>query len=679
MLGYKENRELSWLKFNDRVLDQAKEKQVPLGEQFSFVSIFQSNLDEFFMVRIGSLYDQMLFYPTLKDTKTNMTAEEQLKACLKRVRVLSKKKDRVYDKLMLEASKYGYQVLKIEDVKKKKNIEYLHKYFKQELLPLLSPSVVSKRQPFPFLNNKELYIVAELESKKGNRKMGIVRCQNAINERLIQLPTEENKYVLVEDIILYYLNELFIKYNVKHKAFMRITRSADIDDEDDSLAGHKDYRELMESLIKQRRRLSPVRLELSEGLEDLEISMLEKFLNLEPSQVFINHVPLDLKFLSEFRDALKKTHPELFYKPLTPMNSPDVVVATPMIKQIAKKDIFLSYPFESMAPFLRLLDEASRDVSVVSIKMTLYRVAKQSKIVESLIQAAENGKEVTVLVELRARFDEENNIDWSKRLEKAGCNVIYGLNGLKVHSKLCLITYTDEKDNIKYISQVGTGNYNEVTSRLYTDMSLMTANQDIGTDINDVFNALCQGVTVEDTHNMLIAPNAMLNKICDMIDVQIALAKEGKEAYVGFKCNSVSSKKMIEKLSEASQAGVKVDLIVRGICCIVPGIKGYTENITVRSIVGRYLEHSRIYIFGKKDPKVYISSADLMTRNLERRVEAAVPIYDKKVKQRILFTFNTILKDNVKASLLLNDGTYKRVKNKEPKLNSQEYFFKHQK
>lgn len=672
----KDNRELSWLKFNDRVLMQAKDSKVPLAEKLSFISIFQSNLDEFVMVRIGSLYDQMLFYPSSKDNKTGMTGQEQIKACLKRIRVLNKKKDRIYENDMQELKRYNFSIVKYRDIKNKDDKKYLQRYFEREILPLISPQVISKRKPFPFLNNKEIYVCVELESKKGSRKMGIVSCSNVMDERLVSLPGSPGQYILVEDIMLHFVYTLFKKYVVKHKSLIRITRSADIDEDDHSLDGHDDYREMMETLIKQRRKLAPIRLEMTEGLEELEVLMLMNFLNLKKNQVFVCKSPLDLSFIDDVRDRLKYTSPELFYNRLEARNSTMVENRVPMIKQILKHDILLAYPFESMSPFLRLLDEASQDNHVASIKMTLYRVAKNSKVVKSLIKAAENGKAVTVLVELRARFDEENNIDWSKRLEEAGCQVIYGLEGLKVHSKLCLITYKNN-NGIEYISQVGTGNYNENTSRVYTDLSLMTSNKDIGEEINGVFNHLCLGETEHNVDLLMVAPHCMLTKICDYIDEQIALAKQGKEAYVGFKCNSVTSKKMIEKLIEASQAGVKIEMIVRGICCIIPGVKDLTENIKVISIVGRYLEHSRIYIFGKgENQKVYISSADLMTRNLERRVEVAAPVLNEQLKNTVVSMFNIMLKDNVKACQLLNDGTYKRIKNKNNKINSQEYFFK---
>ena len=675
MIECRENRELSWLKFNDRVLNQAKDPNVPIGEQLSFVSIFQSNLDEFFMVRMGSLYDTMLLDPTIKDNKTGMTSEQQFRACLKKVSYLNSKKDKVYFEILKVLEKDGWKVNKYKDLNSKDK-KYFEKYFNREILPLISPQVISKRLPFPFLNNKELYIIVQLENKKGKRKMGIVSCSQAMDERLLALPNQPKQFILVEDIIMANLDKIFEKYTIKNASFIRVTRSADIDEDDYTLEGHNDYRELMENLIKERRKLVPIRLEMSRGLEELEIVMLMNFLHVKRHQIIVSDAPLDLSFISELRDHLKTVNRSYFYKPLEARNSPLVENKVPMIKQILKKDILLSYPFESMSPFLRLLNEASQDKNVASIKMTLYRVAKNSKIVNSLIRAAENGKEVVVLVELRARFDEERNINWSKRLEAAGCHVIYGLNGLKVHSKLCLITYKNGS-SVDYICQIGTGNYNEVTARLYTDFSLMTSNREIGEEMNAIFNHLSLGETETESQLLMVAPNCMISKIFAEIDKQIALAKEGKEGYVGFKCNSVTSKPMIDKLIEASHSGVKIDMIVRGICCIIPGVKDMTENIRVISIVGRYLEHSRVYIFGKGDQqKVYISSADLMTRNLERRVEVGTIVLDDKVKKTIVNMFNTMLKDNVKACELKANGNYKRVKNKEVELNSQEYFFK---
>ena len=671
----RENRELSWLKFNDRVLMQAKDPQVPLAEKLSFISIYQTNLDEFFMVRIGSLYDQMLFYPDSKDNKTGMTGLEQLKACLKKVHYLNKKKDRIYENVMSELGRSGWSVIKYKDIECKEDRRYFADYFERELLPLISPQVISKRQPFPFINNREMYVVVRLESKKGKRKMGIISCANAMDERLIALPSQPQKFILVEDIILHFVSRIFSKYTVKEKALIRVTRSADIDEDDHSLEGHEDYREMMENLIKQRRKLSPMRLEMTPGLGELEVLMLMNFLNLKKNQVFINNSPLDFGFVGELRERLRYICPSMFYKRLEARNNAFVENRVPMIKQILKRDLLLSYPFESMSPFLRLLDEASNDKNVVSIKMTLYRVAKNSKIVKSLIKAAENGKEVVVLVELRARFDEESNIEYSRKLEEAGCRVIYGLNGYKVHSKLCLISRKTDK-GVSYITQIGTGNYNEKTSALYTDLSLITANQEIGKEAAEVFAALLKGEVVEKSNLLLVAPKCLQNRVLDMIQEEIDQVKQGNEGYIGIKINSLTDKVIINKLVEASQAGVKIEMVVRGICCLIPEIKGYTENIKVISIVGRYLEHSRIYRFGTKErEKIYIASADFMTRNTVRRVEVAAPVLNEKLKERLDWMFETMMNDDEKGKRLTETGNYADRSLNDVKLNSQEIFY----
>lgn len=675
MKGCRQNRELSWLQFNDRVLQQAKDSYVPFAERMTFMSIYQTNLDEFFRVRIGSLYDQMLFYPSMRENKTDMTSEQQIRACFSKIKTLNRKKDRYYAKIMAELEQYGVKIIKCADVKDKETKKALSRYFKDVILPLISPQIITKRMPFPFLNNGELYIAAQLETKKGKRRLGIVSCAVSGDERLISVPGRPGEFVLSEEMIQYYLPSIYKHQTVINSSIIRITRSADIDEDDYQLQDEPDYRKMMENLIKQRRKLAPLRLEILGDLDEIEIEMIRKLLDLEKNQIFRSESPLDFSFFGDIRDYLKRDHSELFYAPLVPRNSDSVENRVPMARQIARKDIFLAYPYESMSPFLRLLDEASTDPSVASIKMTLYRVAKNSRVVRALINAADNGKEVVVLVELRARFDEANNISWSKELEASGCHVIYGLDGYKVHSKLCLITYKDS-GKINYVTQIGTGNYNEKTATLYTDMCLMTGDDEIGEEASRVFNSLCLGEKVTETKELLVAPNCMMSKLFEHIDEQIKLAQEGKPAYVGFKCNSVTSRSMISKLIEASQAGVKIDMIVRGICCIVPGVEGFTDNINVISIVGRYLEHSRIYIFGAENPVVYISSADLMTRNLERRVEVAAPIKDENIRKRILGMFNTMLNDNVKASRLHADGRYKRVKNRHDLLNSQEYFFK---
>ena len=551
----------------------------------------------------------------------------------------------------------------------------LEEYFDREIAPYLSANIVSKQQPFPFLKNKDIYAVALLESKGGKTRTAIIPCSNNVFRRLIDIPTRKGTFLLSEELILQFLPKFFKNYSVKEKSLIRVTRNADIDTEmiyDEDL----DYRDAMENLIKERKRMNPVRMEFTGTLNKKMMHALCKTIHVEKEHVFRSEVPLDLSFVFAIQSYLKNTNAgELFYPRRTPRPTPQLNDKESLIPQILEKDVLLSYPFESMKSFINLLYEAAEDESVVSIKMTLYRLANKSQIVDALVEAAENGKEVVVLVELRARFDEENNIEYSRKLEEAGCRVIYGLNGYKVHSKLCLISRKTEQ-GVSYVTQIGTGNYNEKTSRLYTDLSLMTSKYEIGEEINGVFNHLCLGETENHTDLLMVAPHCMISHIFKYIDEQIELAKQGKEAYIGFKCNSVTSKKMIDKLIEASQAGVQIDMVVRGICCLIPGVEGATENIRVLSIVGRYLEHSRIYIFGKNNPTVYISSADLMTRNLERRVEVAAPVLDEKLKHKLLTMFDCMLRDNVKACSLENNGKYKRIKNKNREMNSQEYFFK---
>ena len=671
---YMMNRELSWLKFNERVLNEAGNPRVPLAERLTFAAIYQSNLDEFYRVRVGTLMDQMEASEVIRENKTNMTSEEQVTAIFQATRNLDQKKAAIYEQLMGELEPYGVRLINFNRLSAEEG-KLLETYFDQEIAPYLSANIVSKQQPFPFLKNKNIYAVASLMSKGGKTKTAIIPCSNTVFRRLIDIPTRKGTFMLSEELILHFLPKMFKNYEIREKALLRITRNADIDTEtiyDEDL----DYRDAMENLIKQRRRMNPVRMELSRELNKKMISSLCKELHVDKEHVFLTRVPLDMSFVFGLQGYLRNTaQDKLFYQRRTPRMTPELDDKSALIPQIMKKDVLLSYPFENIRSFINLLNEAAKDDSVVSIKMTLYRLADKSQIVDALVEAAENGKEVVVLVELRARFDEENNIDWSKRLEEAGCRVIYGLDGLKVHSKLCLITYKNEK-GIQYISQIGTGNYNEKTSRLYTDLSLMTSKYEIGEEINGVFNHLCLGETENHTDLLMVAPHCMISHIFKYIDEQIELAKQGKEAYIGFKCNSVTSKKMIDKLIEASQAGVQIDMVVRGICCIIPGVEGATDHIRVLSIVGRYLEHSRIYIFGKNNPTVYISSADLMTRNLERRVEVAAPVLDEKLKHKLLTMFDCMLRDNVKACSLENNGKYKRIKNKNREMNSQEYFFK---
>jgi len=636
------NRELSWLKFNERVLEEAENKKVPLCERLTFASIYQSNLDEFFRVRVGSLVDQMLLGGKIRDNKTKMTAKEQIQAVLHQVTKLNRRKDAVYDTIMGQLEDYGIRLVDFRKISKKES-EYLEKYFLNEIAPVISPTIVGKRQPFPFLKNNEIYAVVVLQTKSGKEKLGIIPCSNTGFKRLVELPTA-GTYMLAEELILHYIPEVFERYNIKAKSLIRVTRNADIDADalyDEDL----DYRDFMAELIKRRKKLAPVRLELTREMDGEIVDVLCDYLELDSDYVFQVQAPLDLSFVFEIQDTLRKT-PELFYEKRVPQKSSQFRDGEPVFPQIREKDKLLSYPYESMKPFLNFLREAANDKEVISIKMTLYRVAKHSKIVEYLIDAAENGKEVLVLVELKARFDEENNIEWSRRLEDAGCRVIYGLDGYKVHSKLCLVTKKSE-GQVEYYTQIGTGNYNEKTARLYTDLSFMTANVEIGLEAAKVFQALSMEETVDNVQHLLVAPRCLQNKVLSMIDEEIACAKEGKEAYIGLKMNSLTDKKIIDKLIEASQAGVKIDMVIRGICCLIPGVKGKTENIQVRSIVGRFLEHSRIYIFGTQErEKVYIASADFMTRNTLRRVEVAAPVYDKDLKMQLEEMFITMLSDN---------------------------------
>ena len=665
------NRELSWLKFNERVLEEAENPENPLCERLTFASIYQSNLDEFYMVRVGSLVDQMLLAKDIRENKTNMTPKEQLDAILARTKKLNRKRDVVYEEIMESLEEYGVHMLNFHKIEKEDR-NYLERYFEAEVAPVISPSIVGKRQPFPFLRNKEIYAVVVLETKKGKEKLGIIPCSSAGIQRLIPVPGKTGTYMLSEELILHFVSKIFKGYHIKAKSLLRITRNADIDADalyDEDL----DYREFMVELIKARKKLAPIRLELSREMDGDVVETLCEYLEVDKNFVFRGDIPLDLSFVFQIQDGLRK-RTELFYEKRIPQKSPMFNSHEPILDQIAKKDRFLSYPYESIKPFLTMLHEAANDEDVVSIKMTLYRVAKQSKVVEALIEAAENGKEVFVLVELKARFDEENNIGWSRLLEDAGCHVIYGLDGYKVHSKLCQIM--KKKDgNVEYYTQIGTGNYNEKTARLYTDLSLMTADPKIGTEAARVFQALAMGETVEDMDHLLVAPKCLQNKVLAMIDEEIEHAKVGEQAYIGLKMNSLTDKRIMNKLVEASCAGVHIDMVVRGICCLIPGVKGQTENIHIISIVGRFLEHSRIYIFGTQErAKIYISSADFMTRNTLRRVEVAAPIEDPDIRMQIQEMFVTMLSDNRKARTMNNKGNYKIEPSDNAPLNSQEVF-----
>lgn len=671
-IGLYENRELSWLKFNERVLEEAEDTSVPLCERMTFLSIFQSNLDEFFMVRVGSLEDQKLLSQKLRENKTNMTAGEQIEAILKRVAELNERKDAVYASIMKEVGEKDVHLTDFKELAKSES-KYLEEYFMKEIVPLLSVMIVGRKQPFPFLKGQEIYALAVLGTRNGKKKIGIIPCSSSVFPRLIRIPTKDDTYMLVEELILHFLPKVYKGYKVLEKSVIRVTRNADIDfnavyDED------LDYRDKMAQIVKLRKKLAPVRLELSRDINEDMIKQVCEYAEMEEPHVFLNQAPLDLSFLFQIEDILRKDA-NLVYQRRVPQPSPMLKSNEHIIPQILDHDVLLSYPYESIKPFLQMLQEAARDPEVISIRMTLYRLARNSKVVEALTEAAENGKQVDVLVELKARFDEANNIEWSRTLEDAGCHVVYGIDGLKVHSKLCLIT-RKVGDEIQYITQVGTGNYNEKTSRLYTDLSLITADKRIGEEAAKVFQAILLGSVVEDMEHLLVAPKCLQNKVLAMIENEIQIAKEGKPAYIGIKINSLTDKKIIDKLIDASRAGVKIDMVIRGINCLRSGIPGDTDNIHIVSIVGRFLEHSRIYIFGTHDrDKVYIASADFMTRNTLRRVEVAVPLYDETVKNKVRKMFATMLRDNVKAREQQPDGSYQKLSMVGPVLNSQEYFY----
>ena len=669
-----ENRELSWLRFNERVLEEAEDERVPLCERLTFLSIFQSNLDEFFMVRIGSLHDQMLLDKEARENKTHMTPGEQIDAALGRIRELCHRRDAVYAALLEQLREQGISIVNFRSISAESE-KYLEEMFRREFVPLLSTYIVGKKQTFPFLRNKEIYAIAVLSNRtEKKQKIGIVPCGDGVFSRLIEIPERKGCFILAEELILHYLPVLFPGYRVASKTLARITRNADID-ADSIYDEDLNYRDHMAEVVRLRQKLCPVRLELTRQLDEDIISRLCALLKLDVQRVYEYDTPLDVSFLFRLEDRLR-SHAELFYAPRHPQQTPDIAEGRPVIDQVLEKDVLLHYPYQSIRPFLRMLSEAAHDPRVVSIRMTLYRLARDSKVVEALVEAAENGKQVDVLVELKARFDEENNIEWSRRLERAGCHVIYGVDKLKVHSKLCLITCKTD-DGIRYVTQIGTGNYNEKTSRLYTDLSLMTASREIGEEAAQVFQALMLGETVDHMSTLLVAPHCLQGKLIDLIDGEIHKARNGEAGHIRLKVNSLTDKTLIDKLIEASQAGVKVDMVVRGICCLRGGVPGQTDNIRIISIVGRFLEHSRIYIFGDGEAaRYYISSADWMTRNTLRRVEVAVPILDAPLRERMDKIFDILWTDNVQARDQMPDGSYvRRFPGTQTALSSQNWLY----
>lgn len=670
---YIDNRELSWLKFNERVLEEADCESTPLLERLKFISIFTTNLDEFFMVRVGTLNDYMKFIPDYSDDKTGMSAKEQLLEIYKNSETLYKLRDYVFKKLdvSLRGNNINFEKMSNLDENKIKKVE---KYFKRNILPVLSPQIIDVWHPFPFIPNKKLHIAVHLENKK-NKLIGIIPVPEGI-DRIIVLDKEKNSYLLLEDIILYFAQDIFSMYKFIDSTVMCITRNADIDTDLEIYDDSTDYRQHMKKLIKNRSKLSPVRIEMQKKMNrDFNKYFMEK-LNLKKEQFFISETPLDVTYCFALENLISENLKEkLTYTPFAPVQA---VKTESMIEEVFKKDVLLHFPFESMKPFLQLIKEASNNPNVKAIKMTLYRISKESKLAGYLINAAENGKEVTVLMELRARFDEENNIEWAQKLEEAGCRVIYGTDRFKVHSKICLITYKDE-DKFKYITQIGTGNYNEKTAKIYTDLSFMTSDEEIGVDADKFFKNMAMGNLSGIYKKLWVAPIGFKRNIIASIEEEIKKCEEGQTGTVIIKCNSFTDKDIIKTLIRASEKGVQVTLIVRGICCLIPGVTGKTDNIKVISIVGRFLEHSRIYAFGSKEErKIYISSGDMMTRNTEHRVEISCPIVSEESKEKIEHILDVIMKDNVKARILQNDKKYIKLLSKEDEesINSQLTFMK---
>ena len=672
---YMQNRELSWLRFDHRVLEEASCPTIPLLERLNFVNIFTTNLDEFFMVRVGSLTDYMTYAPDYLDNKTGMTAEDQLDAIFQACAPLYEERDRAYADVMHQLKKNGLAALQMEELNRDEQKE-VERYFKSSILPVLSPQIIDPRHPFPHLNNKQLTVAATLE-QKDHRLLGLIPLPSMI-QRLFFLSGEERRFLLAEDIIRFYAEKVFRIYKVSHAAVICVTRNADLDT-DAGFDEDLDYRQYMSNMLKKRRRLTPVRLEVQGALAEESMKFLCQKLKLTPPQVFYSQTPLDLSFWSQLPKVLSPAQrQELVRPPFVPQSSPAFSGRGSITEQLQNQgDVLLSFPFESMQPFLQLIRESAFDPDVISIKITLYRIARQSKLAESLISAAENGKEVTVLMELRARFDEQNNIEWANRLEEAGCRVIYGMDGYKVHSKICLITRR-EQGQVRYITQIGTGNYNEKTAKLYTDYSYMTRDPVIGADAAAFFANMGLGNLEGIYQKLWVAPVSFKSNILAGIDEQIRLCRQGLPGRLTFKCNSVTDKDIIQKLREASQAGVQIRMLVRGICCLLPGVPGETENIHIRSLVGQFLEHSRVYCFGEgENCRLYISSGDIMTRNTERRVEIACPILPEHLRRQILSMLDTMFRDDEKARILQPDGTYALPPQGETPLCAQEHFISH--
>ena len=653
--GYTQNRELSWLQFNARVLAEAEDENVPLLERFKFLAIFTSNLDEFFMIRVGSLCDMAAVDKGHTDSKSGLTAKEQLHLIYKAVEPLYARRDAAFSDVDSKLSAIGLRRLTMDSLAPDEQ-KYIKRYFKDIIAPVLSPQIVDSHHPFPHLEGKVLHIAALLSHKKTER-LGLLPVPASLPP-VVFLPETPSRYILTEDILLAYADHVFEMYDVLEKTVLCVTRNADIqvDDETFGVEGG-DFRKKMEKLLRQRRRMAVVRVEINRPISDHFKEHFRSRFEVSDAQIFLSRTaPLKLGYAYSLGEHLpEKKRVFLSDAPFTPQQPAMLSAGQSLLKAALQRDILLSYPYESMEPFLQMIREAANDPAVLAIRITIYRLASKAKLVEYLCAAAENGKDVTALIELRARFDEQNNIDWSERMEEAGCKIIYGFEDYKVHSKICLITRR-ERGAVRHITQVGTGNYNEKTAKQYTDVSLITADERIGQDAGAFFNNMALGNLSGHYSRLFVAPTSLKNNILALMDEQIA---KGKDGYILLKFNSLTDINVIAKLREASCAGVTVEMIVRGICCLLPGVPNHTENITVTSIVGRFLEHSRIYVFGRGDEeKMYISSADLMTRNTERRVEIACPIDDPAVRTRLHDILYAMQHDTVKARVLQPDGTY---------------------
>ena len=660
---YMQNRELSWLRFNERVLQEAVGKDTPLYEKLKFISIFVSNLDEFFMVRVGSLFDLSIADKKAIDNKTGMTPSEQLTKIYEAVAPLYKKKDEIYDTVSRKLKKHDITHLKPDDLTADE-VKFVRDYYNNYVEPILSPQLLDEHHPFPFIASKQLCVIGKIQRKK-NQCVGFAAVPPTLPPVLF-MPGKKIRYIHIEDIIYMYFDSLLGKYTITKKNIICATRNADINPNDEAYELNEDFRSKMKKVLKKRRRLAVVRLEAASPLEDdYTKKLLRDKLSIGDSQIFVTRSPISLGYVFDIESRLtSEQRLGLCYRPF----EPQVTRGDIMINE-NDGDVLLSYPYESMEPFLKMLKRAARDPEVVSIKITIYRLAKNAKIIEHLCAAAENGKEVLVLIELRARFDEQNNIDWSERLEQAGCTIIYGLENYKVHSKVCLIT-KNVGGETRYITQIGTGNYNEKTAKQYTDFSLITQNHEIGEDAADFFSNISISNLDGEYKHLWVAPNAMKDKIIGYIDEEI---KKGRDGEIFMKVNSVTDKDVIKKLRDASVAGVNITMLVRGICCLLPQIPGVTENIRVYSIVGRFLEHSRIYSFGRGDEeKLFIASADIMTRNMDNRVEVGCPIYSDEVKEKIHHYIKICLSDTLQARVLGSDGTYSVKADTLSSVNAQE-------